>query len=343
MSNATDAVDLGHRLPTQDEIACAAQAVTALTYARGGNGVLAIHREDGEAVCLSPAIADLVIDLLGGVASGKTVTLVPAGAMLTTQQAADILGVSRPAPQQAAQVGHDPVCFGRFAPACNARRSDGLHQPPRRRAPCGARRSRPSWPGVRCILTQLADRRVALLDANVLFPFRKRDILLRFHHAGLFRARWTERILDEWTLNLLEQKPHLEPSVRSQRHAMREYYSEAVVTGFEPLIATLELPDTDDRHVLAAAIRCGAQHIVTDNLADFPAEVLGRFDIEAVDADGFLSRTFDLYPSKALGVLRILREVYSNPSFTPSAFVRDLAVKGLPGLAAQVQKHRDEL
>ena len=141
-------------------------------------------------------------------------------------------------------------------------------------------------------MTQLADTRVALLDANVLFPFRKRDILLRFHHAGLFRARWTERILDEWTLNLLEQKPHLEPSVHSQRQAMREHFEEALVTGYEPLIGTLELPDADDRHVLAAAIRCGAQHIVTDNLVDFPAEVLGSFDIEAVNADGFLSRTF---------------------------------------------------
>ena len=96
MSNATDAVDLGHRLPTQDEMACAAQAITALAHARGGNGVLAIHREDGESVRLAPAIADLVIDLLGGVASGQTFTLVPAGGMLTTQQAADILGVSRP-------------------------------------------------------------------------------------------------------------------------------------------------------------------------------------------------------------------------------------------------------
>ncbi len=96
MSNTGDAVDLGHRLPTPDEIACAAQAVTALANARAGNGVLAIHRDDGEAVRLAPAIADLVIDLLGGVASGQTVTLIPAGAMLTTQQAADILSVSRP-------------------------------------------------------------------------------------------------------------------------------------------------------------------------------------------------------------------------------------------------------
>ena len=192
-------------------------------------------------------------------------------------------------------------------------------------------------------MTQPADPRVTLLDATVLFPFRKRDILLRFHHAGLFRARWTERILDEWTLNLLEQKPQLEPSVRSQRHAMREHFQEALVTGYEPLIGTLELPDADDRHVLAAAIRCGAQPIVTDNLADFPATVLGRFDIEAVDADGFLSRTFDLYPSEALGVLRTLREAYSNPPFTPSAFVRDLTAKGLPRLAAQTEEHWDEI
>ena len=90
-------------------------------------------------------------------------------------------------------------------------------------------------------MTQLADRRVALLDANVLFPFRKRDTLLRFHHAGLFQARWTERILDEWTLNLLEQKPHLERSVRSRRQAIREHFAEAMVTGYEPLIGTLDL------------------------------------------------------------------------------------------------------
>ncbi|MDE0695709.1 MAG: helix-turn-helix domain-containing protein [Boseongicola sp.] len=93
MSNA---MDLSHRLPTTDEIASAARAVTALADARGGNGVLAIHREDGDSVRLAPAIADLVIDLLGGVASGQTVTLLPAGAILTTQQAADILSVSRP-------------------------------------------------------------------------------------------------------------------------------------------------------------------------------------------------------------------------------------------------------
>ena len=96
MSNAHGGTDLRHRLPTQDEITCAAHAVAALGRARAGNGAVAIQRDEGEPVRLAPAIADLVIDLLGGVASGKAVTLVPAGVMLTTQRAADILGVSRP-------------------------------------------------------------------------------------------------------------------------------------------------------------------------------------------------------------------------------------------------------
>lgn len=96
MSNTADAVDLRRRLPTRDEMACAAQAVTALAHARAGNGDLAVHLEGGESVRLAPAIVDLVIDLLDGVASGHTVALVPTGAMLTTQQAADILSVSRP-------------------------------------------------------------------------------------------------------------------------------------------------------------------------------------------------------------------------------------------------------
>jgi len=192
-------------------------------------------------------------------------------------------------------------------------------------------------------LKHVADRFVVILDANVLFPFRKRDVLLRFYHAGLFRARWTEQILDEWTRNLLEQKPHLEESIRSQQRAMHEHFAEAIVTGHEPLVPALNLPDPDDRHVLAAAIQCGAQHIVTENLTDFPADILEQFEIEAIDADEFLSRTFDLYPSEALAVLRTLRKHYNNPPFSPPEFILDLTAKGLPKLAARARQHRDFL
>ena len=61
---------------------------------------------------------------------------------------------------------------------------------------------------------------------------------------------------------------------------MDRHVPDCLVTGYEPIIPTLTLPDPDDRHVLAAAIRCGAGSIVTFNLGDFPASALGQFDTE---------------------------------------------------------------
>lgn len=183
-------------------------------------------------------------------------------------------------------------------------------------------------------MSYVADRFIVLLDANVLYPFRMRDVLLRFAHAGLFRARWTQKILDEWASNLLAKRPDMESSIRTQQAKMREVFPEALVTDSDHLIAALDLPDPDDTHVLAAAIHCGAQHIVTENLKDFPAEKLAPYDIKAINADEFLARTFELYRTEALIVLRDLRHAYTCPPFTPSEFVFDLTAKGMPKLAS---------
>ena len=94
-------------------------------------------------------------------------------------------------------------------------------------------------------MKHIADRFVVLLDANVLFPFRKRDILLRFYHAGLYRARWSGQILDEWTRNLLSLRPDLSASISSQLDAMRREFPEALVTGYERLIEGLESGSAD--------------------------------------------------------------------------------------------------
>lgn len=192
-------------------------------------------------------------------------------------------------------------------------------------------------------MSHVADRFVVLLDANVLYPFRKRDVLLRFYDAGLFRARWTDRILDEWTGNLLGARPDLKQSIQAQQAKMKEVFPEALVADFEHLEAGLALPDENDKHVLAAAIQCGAQHIITDNTRDFPLAELEQFDIEAIEADEFLARTFDLYTAEAMSVLRDLRSHYSNPAYTPSEFVLDLTAKGMPKLAARARERRDLL
>lgn len=189
----------------------------------------------------------------------------------------------------------------------------------------------------------IADRFVVVLDANVLYPFRTRDALLRFAEAGLFRARWSERIQAEWKTALLRSKPDTEASLDAQIAAMHRAFPEACVTGAEGLIDSLNLPDPEDRHVLATAIRAGAEHIVTENLRDFPADALQQYGITAVSADDFLSSTFELYPAEALAAMRTMRNEYRNPAFSTDAFIFDLQAKGLPKLASMLKPHIDLL
>jgi predicted nucleic acid-binding protein len=192
---------------------------------------------------------------------------------------------------------------------------------------------------LRCV----ADRFVVVLDANVLYPFRVRDALLRFAEAGLFRARWSPTIIDEWKDNLLERKPELRASIESQIAAMHQAFPESCVDGSDGLIGSLDLPDPDDRHVLATAIRTDAEHIVTENLRDFPNDKLAPFGITAVSADDFLASTFELYPAEALAAMRTMRKAYGRPPFTRGEFIFDLQAKGLPKLASMLKENIDVL
>ena len=103
-------------------------------------------------------------------------------------------------------------------------------------------------------------RLTVVYDATVLYPSLLRDVLIRVAGSGVFRARWTERILDEVFFNLPRNRPDLDPKKLSRtRRLMCLAVEDCLVTGYEELIDDLWLPDPNDRHVLAAAISCGAQ------------------------------------------------------------------------------------
>ena len=124
---------------------------------------------------------------------------------------------------------------------------------------------------------------VAVLDANVLYPASLRDLLLRLAADGLYQARWTDRILDETFDAVLRTRPDLDPArLGRTRRLMTTHFPDAMVVEYESLMATLVLPDPDDRHVLAAAIRAHAEVIVTHNLKVFPRRALEPLDIEAM-------------------------------------------------------------
>lgn len=111
----------------------------------------------------------------------------------------------------------------------------------------------------------------AVYDACVLYPPSVRDLLVRLAQTGLFAARWSDAILDEMIESILEREPSVDRSrLERTRQLMGEAVRNGIVTGYEGLIEGLKLPDPDDRHVLAAAIRASARVIVTLNQTSPP-------------------------------------------------------------------------
>jgi predicted nucleic acid-binding protein len=97
-----------------------------------------------------------------------------------------------------------------------------------------------------------------------------RDLLLSCAAAGLYRAKWSQQIHDEWTRNLIANRPELDPErLRTTCTKMNVSVPDSLVTGYEDLIDSLHLPDPDDRHVLAVANRSDADAIITFNQRDF--------------------------------------------------------------------------
>jgi len=138
---------------------------------------------------------------------------------------------------------------------------------------------------------------VVIYDACVLYPAPLRDLLVRIANTGIIRARWSERILDECFRNILENRPDLKAEALARtRELMSQAVADCIVEGFDDLVEGLHLPDVDDRHVLAAAIRAGAQAIVTFNLDDFPDEKLAPYNVEAKHPDEFVLDVLDLAP-----------------------------------------------
>lgn len=172
---------------------------------------------------------------------------------------------------------------------------------------------------------------VVLYDANVLYPSVLRDLLIRIAQAELVQAKWTDAILDETFRSLRVNRPDLDPGrLDRTRILMNQAVRDCLVTGFEPLIAAVTaLPDPNDRHVVAAAIRAKAQVIVTANLSDFPASALSLWGVEAKHPEQFLMDEFHLdrspctrpyRPSLTPGPRRRARQAMcSMPSTVPAS------------------------
>lgn len=155
---------------------------------------------------------------------------------------------------------------------------------------------------------------VVLYDANVLWPAVLRDVLIRVAQTGLVQAKWTDEILGETFRTLKEKRPDLDPEKLDRtRDLMNAAIADVLVTGYEQLVEALDLPDPDDRHVLAAAIKAKAQVIVTFNLEDFPDETMRLYEIEAKHPDDFLLDIFNLDGLALHRIVQAIADSWKNP------------------------------
>jgi hypothetical protein len=180
---------------------------------------------------------------------------------------------------------------------------------------------------------------VVLYDACVLYPAALRDLLIRVALKGLVRARWTEEILDECFRNILANRPDLLQSALARtRDLMNRSIPDVMVSGYEGLVPGLTLPDPDDRHVLAAAIRAGAQVIVTSNLADFPPAQLGPYAVEVQHPDDFVMHLLDLAPGLVSACIAEQSNALRSPPLTVADVLDALRAAGLTQSVARLRE-----
>ena len=184
----------------------------------------------------------------------------------------------------------------------------------------------------------------AVYDACVLYPAPLRDLLMHLALSDLFRAKWTAAIHDEWIRKVLQDRPDLTATqLQRTRTLMDAHVRDCLVSNYEDLIPELNLPDADDRHVLAAAIRSGAEVIVTYNLADFPRDALAQFGIEAQHPDEFIMNLLRLAPSVVCAAVQRQRQNLKNPPRTADELLKTFERHGLSQTAVFLRSYSDLL
>lgn len=178
----------------------------------------------------------------------------------------------------------------------------------------------------------------ALLDTNVLYGALLNDYLLWLADRGLFRPLWSDDILTELERNLIKNGES-STLVSKRLKAMRRFFPDAQVTGYEPLVDSMTC-HPKDRHVLAAAVRANAEVLVTFNLKDFPRECVAGYEIEILHPDEFLLDQLDLYPGATVNTLRLLSSIYESPVLKIDDIVTSLGVV-VPQFAEAIRQHLD--
>lgn len=179
-----------------------------------------------------------------------------------------------------------------------------------------------------------------VLDACVLYPAALRDFLLQLVEAEVFQGHMTATILDECFRSIQRKRPELsQGKLQKTRGAIEDAFSDLLILDYEGFVDGLTLPDPDDRHVLAAAIRGGVPIILTFNLRDFPAGVLAAHGVVAMHPDTFLATCMAESPGTVVAVVQKQADGLKNPPTTLWQLLDRLADQGLVNTVEAIRRH----
>jgi predicted nucleic acid-binding protein len=168
----------------------------------------------------------------------------------------------------------------------------------------------------------------AVLDTNVIYPLISRDLLFWFAHYDLYTPKWSKHIFDEWEEVMIRKG--LDQKDAAKRIAtVNSAFPEALVKNYEFLIPTLNLPDQKDRHVLAAAIKSNSNCIVTNNLKDFPKELVNKFGVQVISGDDFLVELIEIYHDQAIAAFKEMVLTRKSPKMEEIEILNQLKKCGL--------------
>jgi len=179
-----------------------------------------------------------------------------------------------------------------------------------------------------------------IFDADVLYGQRIRSLLMELSMSGLFRPKWSADIHREWMTAVAKKIGIDSGRLEMTRQFMDASVPDALVTGYDDLISSLTLPDPDDRHVLAAAIRCGASAIVTFNARDFPHAELSKYGIHTRHPDEFVRDVDWLNPGIVAAAAKADRLHYRNPPLSIDEYIDGIRNARLPMVANYLNKVR---
>jgi len=171
----------------------------------------------------------------------------------------------------------------------------------------------------------------AVLDACVLYPASVRDTLLSIAAEGVFTPYWSQLIHNEWQRNLLEDRKDdlTQDILNNTSDVMNSSFPDSFVNDFHHLIEQVELPDEDDRHVLALAIKVKANVIVTNNLKDFPEAKLKQYNVVAISPDEFIMNLYESFDLMIIEAVKRQRARLKNPPKTVEELLETLKTSNL--------------